>query len=411
MTRSPAPTRYGAGMQQWQVVVWFRDHPRITDGALASVLVCGFLLGFATEGPRPLDLRTALLGATSLAVVGGRRAAPRLVFVVAGAATFAALATGSFFAPDILGPMLALYTIATSSSRRDSGIACGVALLGVAVAVFGLSRPQPFAWQDVVAPLAAILGTWVLGDNLKVRRAYVAQLEERAEHAEADRRQEIERAALDERSRIARELHDVVAHHVGVIAVQAGAARVATQGAGPADELIVSIERTARQALTELRRLLGVLRRSDQDVELTPQPGLARLDELVEQVRGVGLPVDLSIEGFPLALEQGADVSAYRIVQEALTNVLKHGGAAPTQVRVRYQRDAVELVITDCADGSRPLESVIAPPAVGSASGQGLIGMRERVALFGGELDAGPRADGGFEVRARLPVRRGRRAS
>lgn len=203
-------------------------------------------------------------------------------------------------------------------------------------------------------------------------------------------------AVAAERAAIARELHDVVAHHMSVMVVQAGAAR-AMSGSDPAAtaEALRQIEASGRTGLAEMRRLLEVLKAEEDGNGRAPQPGLARIDELLDAMRASGLPVEAVVEGSPQPLPPGVDLSAYRIVQEGLTNALRHAGGASARVVVRYESDAVELEIAD--DGPGPPED---PEASG---GHGLIGMRERIRLFGGELEAGPRPGGGFLLRARLP--------
>ncbi len=205
-----------------------------------------------------------------------------------------------------------------------------------------------------------------------------------------------ERAAIaDERARLARELHDVVAHGVTTMVVQAEAGEsLLVRDPERAREAFVSITSSGRQALAELRRMLGLLRSADGERALGPQPGLAQLQALVEEMREVGLPVELTIEGQTRPLPAGVDLSAYRIVQEALTNTLKHAGPARARVTVRYRTDDVELEMLD--DGRRSTN--------GSQGGHGIAGMRERVRLYGGTLETGRRDDGGFTVRARLPA-------
>jgi signal transduction histidine kinase len=204
-----------------------------------------------------------------------------------------------------------------------------------------------------------------------------------------------DRAVADERSRIARELHDVVAHDVSVMVVQAqGAARILEGDQPEVRAALGAIETTGRAAVDEMRRLLGVLRQSDEEIALAPQPSLAALGTLVDTVREAGLPVELEVVGEPTALPPGVDLSAYRIVQEALTNALKHAGPARARVVVRYGADAVELEVSD--DGA----GVSGAPG----TGHGLVGMRERVALYGGDLQAGQRREGGWALRARLPL-------
>jgi signal transduction histidine kinase len=258
-------------------------------------------------------------------------------------------------------------------------------------------------WEAFVFPAVVIAACWLVGDNLRVRRAYVAELEAKSARADSDRETASTRAAEEERARIARELHDVVVHHVSVIAVQAGAARMnAEHGAPPADSVqaLRAVETSARTALGELRQLLGILRHEDEPPALAPQPGLDQLDRLLDDVRRTGLPVAVRIEGEPRGLPAAVDLSAYRIVQEALTNALRHGGAAPALVVVRYGVDHLEIEVTDEGRGV----PAAVPAGAATTVGHGLVGMRERVSIFGGEFDAGPRPEGGFGVSARIPI-------
>ncbi|HEY9288037.1 MAG TPA: histidine kinase, partial [Candidatus Dormibacteraeota bacterium] len=228
------------------------------------------------------------------------------------------------------------------------------------------------------------------------RRAYVAALEERASRLERDRRVDRQLAADEERARIARELHDVVAHDVSVIAIQTGAARTVQQSQpAAAAEALTLIEDTARKTLVELSQLLGVLRKIDANgAQRAPQPGLDQLPRLVEEIRAAGLQVEYRVDGMPQALPPAIDLSAYRIVQEATTNVLKHAHAQHLEIAIGYRPREIQLRIRD--DGSGPPR--------GGGGGHGLVGMRERVALFGGQLSAEPRPGGGFEVLATLPT-------
>jgi signal transduction histidine kinase len=238
---------------------------------------------------------------------------------------------------------------------------------------------------------------WVLGDSVRYRRAYYSALEDRAARLEAERDAQAQVAAAAERARIARELHDVVAHNVSVMVVQAdGASYALDNDPGKAREALAAIAGTGRQALAEMRRLLGVLRRDDgTDPGRAPLPGIAQLGELLEQTRAAGLPVSLTVEGVPQPLPDGAALAAYRIVQESLTNTRKHGGPQATaQVTLRYLEDALVLRITDDGQG---------PVTLPDGAGHGLNGMRERVAIYGGWVQAGPRAGGGYHVTARLP--------
>jgi signal transduction histidine kinase len=234
---------------------------------------------------------------------------------------------------------------------------------------------------------------WLAGVFVRARRQAAAM----TRHNAALQRQ-AEQAVTAERARIARELHDIVAHHLSVVVLQAAGARASGQAG---ERTLEKIEHSGRQALTEMRRLLGMLREADEKPELSPQPGLGELPALAESVRAAGLPVRLVVDGDGAALPAAVDVSAYRIIQEALTNVLKHAGSAHAEVSIGYVDDAVTIEVSDDGPGA-PEAGPLWPET--TAGGRGLTGMQERVALFGGELRAGPKPDGGFAVRARLPL-------
>jgi signal transduction histidine kinase len=283
----------------------------------------------------------------------------------------------------------------------------------VAAVVVVVVLTLPRADADVVDAAFVSLGlagAWVLGDRARVQRALTAELQERALRLERERAEEARRAVATERARIARELHDVVAHHVSMMVVQAEAGPVVVErDPARAAGAFEAIAATGRQALVEMRRLLGVLRGDgdgDAAPSLAPQPGLAQVPSLVEQVGRTGLRVELVVEGPEAPLPAGVDLSAYRIVQEALTNAMRHGGPGRARVLVRYGQDDLELQIHNgvgSASGRQPGDSDRQDRRSGR-SGQGLIGMRERVALFGGELRAGSGSNGGFTVEARLPI-------
>ena len=240
----------------------------------------------------------------------------------------------------------------------------------------------------VTLALFQLVAFWLAGVLVHARRQ-TASLAARS----AELQRQAEQAAAAERARIARELHDIVAHHLSVIVLQAAGARAAGK---PAEASLEKIENSARQALSETRRLLGVLRDPDEEAGLAPQPGIGDLDALAASVRAAGLPVHLVIDGDPAALPAAVDVSVYRIVQESLTNVLKHAGPARAEVTIGCAADTVTVEVTD--------NGTAEPGRKAPAGGHGLAGMRERAAVFGGELAAGPRPGGGFAVRARLPL-------
>jgi signal transduction histidine kinase len=246
---------------------------------------------------------------------------------------------------------------------------------------------------DFVFIPAVFALAWLAGFALRERGAEAAAAEKRAQEAEREREAAARVATAEERARIARELHDVVAHAVSVMVLQVGAVRHKLRDLPAEDsEALADVERAGRTALAEMRRLLGAMREHGSEAELEPQPGLADLDALVARVRSAGLPVRLDVEGEPVPLPRTLDLSAYRIVQEALTNVLKHAGATHAEVLVRHRPDALQLEIRD--DGRGPVN--------GGSPGHGLVGIRERVKLYGGEMNAGPVNGGGFLLRASL---------
>jgi signal transduction histidine kinase len=346
------------------------------------------------RGTLALAYALALLHTLPLAA---RRRFPGPVLALGVASGLAVAALG--VSPIVLGLaiLVAVYSVAAYGDRW-------VSLAGLAAAELGSAAvqltPGRFQTPTVVSNGLIIGAAWLLGHFVGRRRAYAARLEQTAE-LERTRAEQARRAVTEERLRLARELHDVVAHSISVIAVQSGVgAHVASTQPEEAAKALAAIEATSRAALTELRRLLGVLRQEGEaQGALAPVPGLADLDRLLAEVAKAGLAVRLQVEGTPSTLPAGVDLSAYRIVQEALTNVVKHAGPARAQVTIRYGDRALTVEVTDDGRG------VAASTGDGQASvGHGLIGMRERVAVFGGDLEAGPRPAGGFRVAARLPL-------
>jgi signal transduction histidine kinase len=267
-----------------------------------------------------------------------------------------------------------------------TGAASGYAALITIIVVEGPRLKE--TWPLVATAAVA----WALGRALSERGRRAAKLEERAARLELAHAE----AVAGERATIARELHDVIAHSIGVMKVQTGAARLLLEeNPARAKEALLAVEETGRQALGEMRRLLGILRGTEHESRLTPQPGISAIAALIDQVRTAGLPVEIVVEGEPRALPPGIDLAAYRVVQEALTNALKHSEAAQAEVSIHYRDTALELSVTNNGRAKRNGNGRV---------GHGLIGMRERVALYGGEFSAGPRGEGGFTVRARLPL-------
>ena len=274
-------------------------------------------------------------------------------------------------------------------------IGCGVLVAGNLILTLRPSTTFADAGFFTLVPGLAILLT---RNAIRSRQLRADALAARAELLEREHELRTNEALAEERARIARELHDLVAHNVSLMVVQAGAERHALGDEQAATrETLASIESAGRQALTEARRLLGVLRRKDEREALEPQPSIDRIETLVEHVQRAGLPVSLAVEGERVQLPAGVDLCAYRVVQEGLTNALKHAGPARADVVLRYGPAALDIEVSD--DGRGPAS------ANGSSPGHGLIGMRERVALYDGTVDTGPRPGGGFRVHAQLPLR------
>lgn len=277
--------------------------------------------------------------------------------------------------------------------RSDINARIGLAIVVGGAAIVVYNDPTHEAGSLVFTPLSFAIA-WLVGYALRERTVQTEAAEERADRAERDREAAARVAVAEERGRIARELHDVVAHAVGVMVLQVGAVRHRmSESDAENKQALENVEQAGRAALTEMRRLLGAMRREDEHAELTPQPGLADLDRLLDDVRSAGLTVQLHVRGDPVPLPPGLDLSAYRIVQEAVTNTLKHAQAHHADVEVRYEPRDLLVEVRDDGQG----------PTVGDGLGHGLVGMRERVKIFGGDMSAGGAPGGGFVVRARLP--------
>lgn len=350
--------------------------------------------GTLTLEERLLSVPLALIGTLSLV---WRRRNPLVVLGVLAASFFFALLVIPLSGEDPIAPAIALVVAVYSVGAHAVGrwaLAGALATLALAF-VATATDPDEATLGAYVFFLLVVGGPWLAGRAIRHRRLSERRLEHRAVAAERAREERARAAVAEERARIARELHDVVAHAISVIVLQArGGRRSLAREPEEAREAFDSIESTGRQALAEMRRLLGMLRQGDDDLALAPQPSLASLGGLAAQVSEAGLPVELTIEGEPRELPPGVDLSAFRIVQEALTNALKHAGPAAAHVLVRYGEEELELEISDTGPGAQ----------VGAGPGHGLIGMRERAALYGGEVVAGRRSEGGFAVRVRLPL-------
>ncbi|MET7582218.1 MULTISPECIES: sensor histidine kinase [Streptomyces] len=302
------------------------------------------------------------------------------------------------------------FTVATIGERWASRLALVCSLSAAALSQVRWEAEPGGSWPQqifvtVIMTVPFVLA-WVMGDSLRTRRAYFSQLEERAARLEREREAQSKVAVAAERARIARELHDVVAHNVSVMVVQAdGAAYVMDAAPDQARQALETISSTGRQALAEMRRLLGVLRTGDapESGEYVPQPDVEQIEDLVDQVRRTGLAVDFKVEGTARPLPSGVELTAYRIVQEALTNTRKHGGPdAGASVRLVYFDDGLGLLVED--DGRGAAHELYEDGGADGA-GHGMIGMRERVGMVGGTLDAGPRPGGGFRISALLPLK------
>jgi signal transduction histidine kinase len=297
--------------------------------------------------------------------------------------------------------LVAVYSVAAYARQPLAVTAAVISVVALVLLNLPVMADQN-DYADVVNQFLLLGGGWIAGQNTRYRRRQAELLRERAERAEREQREHERVAILEERGRLAREIHDVIAHSVGVIAVQAGAARaVAEQRPDQARQALADIEGVSKDTLVELRRTLGALRAAGQETELRPAPGLAVLDDLVEQVRRAGVRVSVREEGAGRALPPGVDLSAYRVIQEALTNTVKHSGSPTAQVTICYGESALEVLVTD--DGGRRSPDRVAGGNGGPPGGHGLIGMRERVAMLGGEFEAGA-TETGFSVRARFPL-------
>jgi signal transduction histidine kinase len=320
--------------------------------------------------------------------------APALTFAIGGAAAFVSAEAVVDGATGFLIVILAAFLIGQNQSRQAGA---GLGLIIATVALVDANMDD-FAWGDFFFPVIFLGIAWSAGQLNYRREERVAEAVEAARRAEQEQLDAARRAVDEERQRISRELHDVIAHSVSVMTVQAGAVRRLLLPEQERERAALeTVEETGRQALTEMRRLVGMLREQEPEppsVELAPQPGLKTLDLLLGTVRDAGLPVELAVEGEARELAPGVDLSAYRIVQEALTNALKQGGQARAWVTLRWSMDELELEIAN--DG--------ASSPNGQDGGHGLAGLHERVAIYGGEFVSGPRPGGGYLVRARLPT-------
>ncbi len=421
---------YGLGMRALvnRTAKSSRRHPRWIDGAVAAVLLVagvtetyGFVeLGAQVAQARGLQVETAsffTITALTMAMVAPlvwRRRAPLTVLGLISAVQL--VSTVVFKLPitsaTIVTLLVAVYGASVYGAPRWRTPLRIVALMtlmaGGAYEIISSERLEDlgittarifFTVSSVMIDLFIFGLAWVLGDVVRIRRVREAELETRTAQLEIEREENARRAVLDERVRIARELHDVIAHHVSVMGIQAGAARrIMHAQPDRAAQALTGVEAASRQAVAELHRMLGFLRQHNDVDTLGPLPGLGLLQDLVDQMTHANLTVEVDIDGEPRAVPTSVDLSAYRIVQEALTNTLKHANATAAVVTLCYRSDAVEVGVVDDGRGAGSNER---------RQGNGLVGMRERVALHNGRFQAGPRPEGGFGVHATFPLQKG----
>ena len=383
-----------------------RRQERIQDAVLAVAIAAVNVVSLLPYRAQlsPLWLALVLVAAQGIPLAW-RRSWPILVIILVGGVRVAYDQIGFGFAPFPLGPAIAFYTVIDRCGPVWRWITIAVSVAGIAIsqATPGHSEPYEAIFQAMI-----FLTAWAAGTLNRTKRANLAAAENRADRAEAELDRQVSQQAATERARIARELHDVVAHHVSLMAVQAEAATsLLPDKPVQARKSVEIIGDTARLALTELRRLLGVLRGPSERLETAPSASLGEIDGVLDQVRGAGLPVDFEVVGTPCPLAPGVDLTAYRIVQEALTNTIRHAHAARAAVTLSYEPGYVTVRVADSGphpDGITRNGAAIKLGSPLAGSGLGLAGIAERVASCGGNLTVGPTQAGGFAVTARLPA-------
>ncbi|MBH1933561.1 sensor histidine kinase [Streptomyces sp. AV19] len=385
---------------------WLRSHPVVADVLLAAGVLATTMISTVLgrgAGKSPPGHGYVVLAVLAGAALVARRRAPRLVLAVTSALSVAGAATATADGVPrtqiAASAVVALYTVASRTERSTAWRIAAVTVTALTATVM-LIGPPPWYAQENVGLFAWMGMAAAAGDAVRSRRAYITAIEERALRAERSREEEALRRVAEERMRIARELHDVVAHHIALVNVQAGvASHVMDSRPDRAKEALAHVREASRSALGELRATVGLLRQyGDPEAPTQPAPGLAVLDGLVDGFVRAGLPVDVALSGPAGPLPAAVDLTAYRVLQEALTNVRKHAGpGARAELTIRRAHDALVLTVLDDGTGT----AGDSPPG-----GHGLIGMRERVAALGGTIETGPRADGspGYRVRARLPL-------
>jgi signal transduction histidine kinase len=391
---------------------WFRVRPLIADSVLAVALTAvsvALMLLIDAETVagwqdvpfvdiRDADWLSVTLVALCTLPVALRRRWPFVLLVLTAIPEWALDALGYNSGLSSVSGLILLYSVAAYRGLALSIAAVALTAGGYVVTV--AVRPDPLSWTDHLVVTVILMLCWVVGRSIRLRRAYLAELVDRADRLERAREADTRAARAEERARIARELHDVVAHHVSVMTVQAAAARkMLDTDPAVARDALGAIEQMGRTAMTEMRNIVGVLR-TDGPAERGPQPGMRDLPSLIEQMREAGLRTQLWMKGEHPVLPPGIDLAAYRLVQEALTNSLRHAGPA-ARAWVTVQREPSELAVHVEDDGRGAAANLQRP----AGKGHGLVGIRERVALYGGVLRIGPRQGGGFEVLARFPLK------
>ena len=388
-------------------------HPFLVDLFMVLALMGCATLGssLTLPGAEPPDqdkTATLLMGVSCLALLK-HRSHPRVALTVTAVCTVVAVALGYLLTPLLLAPLMAaLYWLATVTDRkavRVYGVSTMSALM--IAAVFSDSMDQLSILLRTIGPFFWLLLPLAAGNMTRLRRAYLAAVQARAEHAERTREEEARMRVTEERVRIARELHDVVAHHLALANAQAGtAAHLALTRPEQTKQILTDLTGTTSSALRELKATLGLLRQTD-DQDATPPepaPGLSRLPELISACASAGVTVGVTTEGWPRPLSPGVDLTAFRIVQEALTNVTKHAAAEAAHVRLSYVGSRLLITVTNDGPATAAATAAEVPAATSAGRGFGLMGMRERAHSVGGRLSAGPRPEGGFEVTTALPL-------
>jgi signal transduction histidine kinase len=388
-------------ISNWQR--YLHDHPRTVDVTVALLLFVasgpGTMLTTPGMEERPPWLPGSILAAIACTALLWHRSRPRAVTLVAIACAMGIAMFGYLLTVLLLGPLMAaLYSLSVRSGRTTARIFCLAAIIPVVDTALIAGPKGETIILKTIGPIAWLALPVALGSVTRLRRSYLEAVQARAEFAERTREEEARHRVAEERVRIARELHDVVAHHLALANAQAGTvAHLIRTHPDQAEKIVKELTSTTSSALREMKATVGLLRQAgDPETSLEPVPGLAQLSDLAASFASAGLTVTVTTEG-QQPLSPGVGLTAYRIVQEALTNVTKHAATTKAEVRLSYSRDRLDVTITDDGDGP-------APAAPRSSPGYGLMGMRERAQAVGGRLRAGRRPGGGFEVAAELPL-------